>query len=321
MEEAIRNFHTQFSWKPVIVHKEKLPFAKEYIVVGMGGSHLSADLIKTYDPNLDIGVYSDYGLPPVSPRRLRESLLIASSYSGNTEEPIDFLRIAKKKGYGVAAMGIGGTLIELSRRYRIPHVVIPDTKIQPRSALGFSMSALATLMRHTRLASELRSLATVLTPDLLEREGKKLAKKLKNSVPVIYASAGNRAVAYNWKIKFNETGKIPAFYNVFPELNHNEMTGFDLIPSTTKLSSAFHFIFLTDTADHPKNQKRMAVCKKLYEKHGLPVTQVALQGKTALERMFHSLLVADWTALHLSKMYRTEAEQVPMVEEFKKLIA
>lgn len=147
-----------------------------------------------------------------------------------------------------------------------------------------------------------------------------LAAALRGKVPVVYSSARNQAVAYNWKIKMNETGKIPAFYNIFPELNHNEMTGFDVVPATKTLSSRLHFVFLTDSADHPQVQKRMRVCRKLYEKRGLPVTDAALQGAAPFEKIFNSLLAADWAALHLSKLYGTEAEQVPMVETFKKLI-
>ena len=183
------------------------------------------------------------------------------------------------------------------------------------------MNALTALIQKEGLLTELAELGATLLPETLEEKGKELAEALRDSVPVIYASTRNSAVANNWKIKFNETGKIPAFYNVFPELNHNEMTGFDVTETTEGLSRKFHFIFLTDTVDHPKIQRRMAVCKKLYEQRGFQVTEVPLEGASTLERIFTSLLTADWTALHLSRIYGTEAEQVPMVEEFKKLIS
>ncbi|MDO8620408.1 MAG: SIS domain-containing protein [bacterium] len=321
MEEAIKQFNTQFSYKPVVVHGDKLPQVSEFLVNGMGGSHLAADLLKTYDPSLDVGVYSDYGLPPVSSEKLSRSLLIASSYSGNTEETIDFLEVAQSTGHHVAAIGTGGKLIALAQKYGIPHVVIPDTKVQPRSALGLSLLAFAALLKNRKLLEELPELASVLAPDTLEPLGRKLSEELRSSVPIICSSSRNRGVAYIWKIKMNETGKIPAFYNVFPELNHNEMTGFDAIETTEGLSRKFHFIFLSDSADHPQVQKRMQVTKKLYEDRGFSVTEVPLSGGTILEKIFNSILIADWTALHLSRIYGTEAEQVPMVEEFKKLVS
>ena len=320
MEEAITQFATQFSWVPKVVHAEKLPKAEKFILDGMGGSHLAAGLLHAYRPDIDLSFFSDYDIPPLPAARLKDALLIASSFSGNTEEPIDFVEKAFAKGLPLAAIAKGGKLLEFAQKHQIPHVVLPPTKIQPRSGLGFQILALVALLQDNGLQKELSTLAQTLSPKTLEPAGQELARALRDSVPVIYASTRNSAVSYNWKIKMNETGKLPSFYNVFPELNHNEMTGFDVIETTEGLSRKFHFIFLTDSADHPQNKKRMAVCKKLYQERGLAVTEVPLEGKSTLEKMFNSLLIADWTAVHLSKIYGTEAEQVPMVEEFKKLV-
>lgn len=319
MEEAIKSFHKQFSWNPEIVNGEKLPKKSKFVLGGMGGSHLSAGLLLAYDPSVNLLIHRDYGIPKLDDAP--ERLFIASSYSGNTEESIDFAEKALSEGYAVATISVGGKLLDFAQKNGLPHIVIPNTKIQPRSALGFSMIALAKLLGKEDFLTELASLASKLSPEELQGKGEMLSRTLRNSVPVIYASARNAAVAYNWKIKMNETGKIPAFYNVFPELNHNEMTGFDLTGTTEGLSRRFHFVFLADAADHPKNQRRMQVCRKLYEDRGLPVTEVPLLGDSTLEKIFSSLLVADWTALHLSKIYGTEAEQVPMVEEFKRLVS
>jgi len=319
VEETIRQFHTQFEWKPIVENKEKLPPAKRFVVGGMGGSHLAAGLLICWKPDIDLLIHRDYGLSLVSDAKKR--LHIASSFSGNTEEVLDFAEQALARNLPLAVIAKGGKLLLFARKHALPYVELPPTKIQPRSGLGFQMLALAALLQDASLSKELSQLASVLKPDKLEGKGEALAGALRGKVPVVYASARNNAVAYNWKIKFNETGKIPAFYNVIPEMNHNEMTGFDVISATAGLSRKLHFIFLTDTADHPQNQKRMRVTKKMYEKRGLSVTEVPLEGQTTLERIFSSLLIADWTALHLSKIYGTEAEQVPMVEQFKKMIS
>ena len=320
MEEVIKSFHTQFAWKPVVVNGEKLPKAKKFILDGMGGSHLAADVLRAYKPELDLLVFSDYGVPALSPARLKDALFIASSFSGNTEEVLDFAEQAFARKLPLAVIAKGGKLLEFARKRALPYVELPPTKIQPRSGLGFQMLALAALIGDKKLIEELGACAKTLRPEEFEGKGEALAGALRGKAPVVYASTRNRAVAYNWKIKLNETAKVPAFYNVIPELNHNEMTGFDVISTTEGLSRKLHFIFLTDSADHPQNQRRMKVTKKLYEERGLSVTEVPLEGKTALEKIFSSLLTADWAALHLSKIYGTEAEQVPMVEEFKKLI-
>jgi len=177
------------------------------------------------------------------------------------------------------------------------------------------------IMRKENEFAEARALAAVLKPAEQEEAGKSLAERIRGKVPIIYASRKNRGLSYNWKIKFNETGKTPAFANVLPELNHNEMTGFDVVDSTRALSSAFHFIFLRDSADSEKIQKRMDVLGKLYRDRGLLVEDVIIEGDTPYLKIFSSLVLADWTALYTGESYGVETEQVPMVEEFKKAIS
>jgi glucose/mannose-6-phosphate isomerase len=160
-----------------------------------------------------------------------------------------------------------------------------------------------------------------LKPDALEPTGKELARNLSGHLPIVYASRRNIALAFTWKIKFNETGKTPAFYNTLPEANHNEMTGFDVKDGTRALSSQIHFLFLKDNADHPRIQKRMEVLEKLYRDRKLPVENIEINGTNRLEKIFRSLILADWVSYHLALKYGVEPEEVPMVEEFKRLIA
>ena len=286
----------------------------------MGGSHLAADLIKTWRPDFDVIIWSNYGLPPLSPKELKERLIIASSYSGNTEETIDAFELAFRKKLNVAAVASGGKLITMAHMLKVPHVVTPS-HMQPRMALGYSLKAILKLMGEKKALADLSELARTLHPSRREKEGKMLARKLKGSVPVIYSSFRNRSTAYNWKVKLNETGKIPAFYNVLPEANHNEMTGFDVKRSTARLSRNFHFIFLADKEDEPRIIKRMKIMQKLFLRRGFRAEILPLRGKNVWEKIFASLNLADWTAYYTAKLYKVEAEEVPMVEEFKKMIA
>ena len=321
MEEAIRNFAKQFEYEPEIKNAEKLGEFEKFVLVGMGGSHLQGEILQAVCPALDLVVHRDYGLPKLSENILKNSLFVASSYSGNTEETISAFEEAIEKGYPVAVSSIGGTLIELAKQHEVPYVQIPDTGIQPRSALGFTFKVLAKLTGQEEALREAATLASQLAPEDYEEQGKKLAATLKGRVPVIYSSRRNEAVAYNWKIKCNETGKIPAFYNVFPELNHNEMTGYDVTDSTRSLVENFHFVFLKDNEDHPRIQKRMEVLEKQLSRRGLSVEVVNLEGPTQLFKIFSSLLLADWTAFYTAWQYERDPEQVPMIEEFKKLIS
>lgn len=318
MYEAIKNFNKQFEYEPRIENAAALKPTAKFLVVGMGGSHLAADLLKVWDPALDVVVHHDYGLPAIPEEDLAERLVILSSYSGNTEEVLSAFEEANAKNLSCAIISIGGKLIELAQKSALPYIQMPDTGIQPRSALGFSLMAFFKLMNQQYAMKEASLLSSTLKPVEFEDAGRELAKRLKGSVPVIYSSSRNLPIAYNWKIKFNETGKIPAFYNILPELNHNEMTGFDVKDSTRNLCRNFYFILLKDKADHPKIKRRMEILEKLYGDRGLFVEPIHIEGKSAFHKIFSSLVLADWVTYYTAEEYGVEAEQVPMVEEFKK---
>ncbi len=320
MYETIKNFARQFEYQPKIEGKFSLGGIKTFIVVGMGGSHLAADILNNYNPAFRIIIHKNYGLPVLPKDVLKNSLIIASSYSGNTEEVLDAFDLALKQKLNLVAISVGGKLLKLARKHKIPFIQMPDIGIQPRCALGFHTKALLKIMAKEKELLEITQLTHLLKPEDFESQGKELAKRIKDKIPVIYASERNQAIAYNWKIKFNETGKIPAFYNIFPELNHNEMTGFDIKDSSRHLSQNFIFFFLTDKNDHPQIKKRMIVLKKLYEDRSLQVEVLRLTGKNKFHKIFSSLVLADWTAYWTARQYNLEPEQVPMVEEFKKLI-
>jgi glucose/mannose-6-phosphate isomerase len=321
MNDTIFAFAKQFAYEPVIENSDALDTHSSFLLTGMGGSHLAGDLLLTIDPSFPLVIRRDYGMPDVSEDVMKKSLFIASSYSGNTEEVVIALEQATKKDLSRCVIAVGGKLIDMAIKHGIPYIQLPNTGIQPRSALGFSFLALLKMVEQRALIEETHALANVIDPSSLEQTGKALAQKTKDHVPVIYCSRRNETLAWNWKIKFNETGKVPAFYNVFPELNHNEMTGFDVQSSSKHLSDIFHVIMLKDTDDHPKILKRMDVVEKLYAQRGLPVTVLELEGGSHIEKLFRGLLIGDWTAVHTAQLYGLESEQVPMVEEFKKMIA
>jgi len=316
MEQAIRDFPKQFKFRPKI-EGGKVKKYKKFLVCGMGGSGQPAQVLKSIAPELDIVVHKDYGLPAGD---WRKTLVIAMSYSGETEETISALEEAKEKGLAVAVVAIGGTLIERAKQYGFPYVQIPNTGIQPRTATGFLYGALLKLMKQNELLRACRDLAKTLGRADEETRGRELARTLQGTIPVIYASGRNFPLAYMWKIKFNETGKIPAFYNIIPELNHNEMNGFDVKDSTRALSANFHFIFLKDPEDFARNQTRMSITEKLYQDRGLKLTTLILSGETRQERIFSALMLGDWTAHYVAQGYGLDSEQVPMIQEFKSLM-
>ncbi len=319
MYESLKNLYKQFEFIPTVENAKGLKRAETYIVAGMGGSNLAGGLLKLLRPDLNIYFHRNYGLPRLPKKQLKQSMLIASSHSGNTEETIDAFQKAMREKIPVAVIASGGKLLDLARKNKKPYIQLPHG-IQPRTAIGHGLLALFKILGDNSGLREAGALSHQLKSTEYERAGKTIARKLKGNVPVIYSSEKNGILGYNWKIRLNETAKIPAFSNVFPELNHNEMTGFDVKEKTRELSHKLFFIFLKDANDNPRILKRMNVTERLYRERGLPVEVVIVNGKNPLQKMFACILIADWTAYHLAKEYGVDPENVPLVEEFKKLI-
>ena len=252
---------------------------------------------------------------------MKNKLIILSSYSGNTEEVIDAFGEARKKELEIAVISIGGKLLSLAKENNVPYIELPNTGIQPRMALGYSIKAFLKSMGEEDELKEIGKLAIDLNPTEYEERSKTLAEKIKNNAPIIYSSNRNFPIAYNWKIQLNETGKIPAFYDLLPELNHNEMAGFDVKDATKKLSDEFYFILLKDREDNPKISKRIDILERLYKARSLQVEVIELEGKNIWHKIFSSIILADFVAYHTALLYGLDPEQVPMVEEFKKLIS
>ena len=319
LKDILRNFPKQFSWEPKVVNEKFLHSKESFVVCGMGGSHLSADIIDMLLPEADISVHRDYGLPHIT--NPDKTMVIASSYSGNTEETIDALNTAIKNKIQCAVVTKGGKLIEIAQKNNLPYIKLPDIESQPRFFLGYNFVSILKLMGKNSLLNQAGILAEKLDPKKAEERGVELAKKLQDKIPVIYSSAKYGAASYIWKIKFNETSKIPAFCNEFPELNHNEMNGFDTKEKTIPLMEKFHFIFLKDPNDDQRVLKRMEIMRNLLEKQELKVEILTLEGESQMHKIFDSLMVADFASYNLAEFYCNDPEQVPAVEEFKKLIA
>lgn len=320
MRQIIVDFPKQFIFEPKIENRRNFKSKKSLIVLGMGGSALAADLAKIANPQLEILAHRNYGLPAIPKSRLKNSLIVASSVSGNTEEVVDGFKIALKLKLATIVVSKNGRLLELAKKFKIPYIQLPKVEMPPRMALGYQLLAIFKAGGEERIIKDLRQAAKNSKPLDWESRGKKLAKKIKGFVPIIYSSAENQPLAYNWKVSFNETSKIPAFFNVFSELNHNEMAGFGE-GKTKKLTENFFFIFLKDKNDRPEIAKRMTLTAKLFQNRNLPAEIIELKGKNVFERIFSSLILAYWTAFYLAKIYNVDPQANLLIEKFKKELA
>ncbi|MBI4993345.1 hypothetical protein HZC33_00050 [Candidatus Wolfebacteria bacterium] len=313
MEQSLKNFSKQFEFEPKIINENNFKNFKKIIVVGMGGSHLATDILKIAKPELDIVIHKNYGLPLNA--ITGDSMIIISSYSGNTEEAIDAFNLALKfvlnKKFNLAAISTGGKLLNLAIKNNVSYVKLPENKIQPRLALGYSLMALLKIIRDEKSLKELKTISNQIGENC-EQESKKIAKFFENKplqIPIIYSSVQNEALAQIWKINFNETSKIPAFYNVFPELNHNEMSG---------LSDKFRFLVLEDKSDGKRIIKRMKIFNKIFSKKGSKIKILKVKGNSIWQKIFDNVLISAWSAYYLAKYYGNDPFDLSLIEKFKK---
>ena len=319
MKEEILNFPKQFSYKPKVENAGKLKIRREFIVAGMGGSHLAADLLKTWRPDLPLIIHNDYGLPNLPKEKLKKSLIIANSYSGNTEETLSAFRSAIKGNLPVIAVGTGGKLIAAAKGNEIPFIQTPVAHAEPRAAIGYNFVALLKAMNLGRNLREASNLGKFLHPEKLEPVGRKLSREIGGKTLVAYSSERNRALAYNWKINMNETAKSPAFINVFPELNHNEMNAF--ARGTKKGSANFYFLVLKGKSEQARIEKRMSILSEILSQRNWPVKEISLGDSDKLQDIFHSVLLSMWTSCFVAESRGEDPDQTPIIEEFKKRMA
>ncbi|MDD3486915.1 MAG: bifunctional phosphoglucose/phosphomannose isomerase [Candidatus Moranbacteria bacterium] len=300
---------------------------KSIVVSGMGGSALPANLLRIYlhdlfarDPeaNHRFGIFQNrfYALPPEA---YGHCLNIISSYSGNTEETVSSFSEALGNNLPSVAIASGGKVVEMCEAHDVPYVKMPPPEVvlQPRMANGYNFAILFQILVNSGMVkdqrAEFESAAAKLkeTADKFEELGKKLAGELAGKTPVIYGSTRFKSLAMIWKIMFNENAKTPAFWNFFPELNHNEMVGF------TKLQGGFHIAVLKDGNDHPRNLKRIEATLSILEGYGVSSSVVEIPEGNILFRIFATLQIGCWASYYLALKYGIDPTPVDMVEKLK----
>lgn len=317
LRDSILNFNNQLSWQPKKEEATDFHSRERVVVCGMGGSHLGADFVKALRPEKEIRIWSDYGLPKMAAEEWKKTTFIFSSYSGNTEETLHALSEAKRFQAQIFVIASGGELLRTASEEKLPHIELPDKNLMPRFALGYNFMAVCSALGENKLLEEANVLAKKINPIDLEKDGEAIAAFVKDKIPVFYSSRTNRALANVWKVNFNEGVKIPAFFNRFPELNHNEMDGVCGSKSGRKMSRRFGFIFLWDEDDFERTQKRMSITEEIYRENKLSVMDFPLRGETRQEKIWNAFLVSEWAALSLARRYRVEPESGEVVEKFK----
>jgi len=286
------------------------------IVAGMGGSSIAGLLLQSYlaDEKIRLHVIQDYVLPKWTDKT---TLVIACSYSGNTEETLGIFKEARRNNCGIINVTVGGKLEEYAKIPRLPIVTLP-AGFQPRAAVALQFFAILRLLERLRLIESKAKEVLRLKDDLkvqlptLEKNAAALSEKFVGRIPLIYTSNRFKSIGYRWKCEFNENSKRLAFNNVFSEMNHNEIEGFD-----NKLGE-FHAVYLRFEEDNRRVQQRMNLMKEIMLKKGVPVTDIGIRGASLLSKMFSAILLGDLTSYFLALRLKTNPSQVHLIEDFKR---
>lgn len=300
------------------------------VILGMGGSAIGGDLVRSLVAEIAkpiIFVNREYDLPAFVDAR---TLVIASSYSGNTEETLSAFSQALKTGCQKLAMTTGGKLKTVAEEAKVPVFTI-DHVSPPRAALGYSFMPLIALLQGLGFLKDQTAKVEAMIQGLgklLEKlkeavptnsnEAKQLASKLHGKIAVIYGAGILSEVARRWKTQINENGKSWAFYEVLPELNHNAVVGYQF---PLELALKIYVVMLRCPSLHPRTQLRYQVTSELLKQNAISHQIIDGSGQDALSQMMNLVFLGDWTSYYLAILNGIDPTPVKVIDYLKKRLS
>lgn len=278
------------------------------IIAGMGGSAIGGDLLKDwlYDRvSIPISVCRDYVLPGYANE---DTLVVAVSYSGETEETLSAFLEAVKRRCMVMTISSGGHLLQFSKKLGIPHSLVPSDFPAPRAAVAHIFFSLVMLTKKMgvidnvdeEIDEALLVLRKVSQQNALSRplklnRAKKIATEIGDKVPIVYGFRHHTAVARRLKCQFNENSKTPSRFDVFPELNHNEIVGWE---ANRKLARQFAVILIRDPEEPAEIKERIEITKEIAEV--CPIIEINAVGGKRLAKMLSAMYLGDFASIYLA---------------------
>ncbi len=307
----------------------KYPKVANVIIAGMGGSGIGGELLKDYARDkapIPIEISRDYTLPNYANR---QSLVVVVSYSGETEESLSAFLDAVKRRCKVFCISSGGALLQRAAKLGVPFLRVP-TGMPPRAASPYLLVPQLILLEKLNiingvsegLEETFRVLETVSRENAPGKPAKKnltksLAIGLNGTVPVIYGFGVYRAVVQRWKQQFNENAKILAKWETFPELDHNEVVGWE---NAGDLADCFSTVFIRDSQEPQEVRSRIETTKALMPGMSRKF-EVYAQGEGTLAKMLSTILVGDFTSIYLAVLRKTDPTPVKTINALKKKLS
>jgi bifunctional phosphoglucose/phosphomannose isomerase len=299
------------------------------ICTGLGGSAIGADIVRSYIANQSktpLFVNRGYEMPAFTGK---SSLVIACSYSGDTEETLSSYKEARRKGSKIVVITSGGCLSRMAHTDGYPVLMIPGG-LPPRCALGYSATAILMLLSQAGIIKDQsgnireavavmeRLRDTVIAPAIptVRNTAKRIAHKLYCKYPVIYGAQDRMdAVVTRWRGQLAENSKTLASSHLFPEMNHNEIVGWD---NPAELLKKFAVIIVRDKGDHPRVAKRIDITEKLISDRCSSITEVRSYGKGLLARIFSLVYIGDFVSFYLAILNGCDPTPVERITYLKK---
>lgn len=300
---------------------------KSVIITGLGGSAISGDLLQNFlgdELKLPYSVNRNYSLPAFADEN---TLLIVSSYSGNTEETIEVFKQGLSKKCRIIIITTGGTAGKLAKENKIPIVNLKEG-FQPRYALGVSFFSLLKVFQELKIIPDQTEIVEKII-SLWKNKGKefskednqayKIAVEILGYVPVIYSCADvTSAAGYRLKSQLNENSKLHAFHNIIPELNHNEIIGWE-----TFLEKQFHakVINILDKTYHPQIKKRFEITSELLKKCNAEIINIESNESDFKVRLMDLIYLCDWISYYAGILRGKDPSEIENINILKKRLA
>ncbi len=290
---------------------------RNVLITGLGGSGIGGTIVAQVvagEAAVPVVVNKDYSLPAFVDEH---TLVIVSSYSGNTEETVAALDAALEYKATVWCVTSGGKVLETAKAAGCDRIVIPSG-IPPRAAFAYSFTQLLFALHGYGLIGDgfkrdLQQAHALLgvEGESIRKEAEALAGRLHGKIPVLYSEAAFEGVAVRWRQQINENAKMLCWHHALPEMNHNELVGW------TQPNDSLAVVFLRNDTDHPRTKIRMDLTRGVVLKYTPHVSEVFSKGNTMLERVFCLIHLGDWVSWYLSDLRKIDATEVKVIDYLK----
>lgn len=291
------------------------------VVTGLGGSGIGGTILSELvqgDCPMPIIVNKDYFLPDFVNEN---SLVVISSYSGNTEETISAMNQAIVKKAQIVCVTSGGKILEMAKQNGYDAIVIPGGN-PPRSCIGYSLVQLLKIIQFngfskTDLLSQVKESIALLDKEKnsIKTEATSIAKTLDKKIAVLYSLGTCEGVVVRFRQQINENSKMLCWHNTLPEMNHNELVGW------TEKNDSLAVVTFHTSFDYERTVKRYEVCKPLFAKYSSSVTDIVAKGNSKLGQFMYLINIGDWISCYLADIKNIDAVEVDVITNLKNELA